>query len=87
MLQQIGMGSPLDDPALVQDQDFVGMQQRAEPVSYDDSASVAYRCAQRGSHPLFGGRIDGGGGIIQYHDGPTRQQSTGNGHALALSPR
>ena len=61
------MGSPFDDPALLQHHDLVAVPDRAQPVSNDDAGAAAP--PQIVVDDLFGDRIERAGRLVENDDG------------------
>src|SRR5829696_6465341 len=85
--QQVGVGALLDDPAAVDDQDPVGVDDGRQPVG-DDQAGPALEDGGQGLLDVdLGLRVEVGGGLLKVHDGRVGQQQPGDGQALLLPAR
>ena len=62
------MGAALDDPAAVEDQDLVGVDDGGQAVGDDERGHAAPEAAQGGLHGLLGGAVECRGGLVQDHD-------------------
>ena len=81
---QLGVGAALDDPAVVEEEDAVGVHQRAETVRDDDGDAAGALGAER-ADALLGAGVDGGGRVVEDHDGGLQHQRPRDGEALALA--
>src|SRR5829696_10205511 len=85
--QQVGVGALLDDPAAVDDQDPVGVDDGRQPVG-DDQAGPALEGGGQGLLDVdLGLRVEVGGGLVEDDDGRVGQQQPGDGQALLLPAR
>lgn len=82
---QLVVGSPLDDAALFQHQDTVGVADRGQPVRNDKGGAPFHQPV----HPLLnqglGARIDRRGSLVQDQHRRIRHRRPRNGEQLALS--
>ena len=74
----------LDDPAAVQDDDPVGVGDRAEPVRDDERRPLAHQTLERLLHGLLRLAVERGCRFVQDEDARVLEQRAGDGHALAL---
>src|SRR5829696_1840665 len=85
--QQVGVGALLDDPAAVDDQDPVGVDDGRQPVG-DDQAGPALEGGGQGLLDVdLGLGVEVGGGLVEDDDGRVGQQQPGDGQALLLPAR
>src|SRR5215212_419361 len=85
--EQLGVGALLDDPAAVDDQDPVGVDDGRQPVG-DDQAGPALEGGGQGPLDLhLGLGVEVGGGLVEDDDGRVGQQQPGDGQALLLPAR
>src|SRR3569833_2338177 len=59
--QQLEVRAAFDDMTVLDEQDLVGMHQRAQPMRDDDGHPTLGEFPHREADTLLGGRIDGGG--------------------------
>ena len=82
---ELVVGAPLDNAALLQDHDAVGVLNGAEPVSDDKGGAPSHQ----GVHALldqgFGAGVNGGGGLVQNQHRRVGHGGPGNGQQLALA--
>ena len=84
---QIIVGTPLDDAAMVQDHDAVGVHDGAEAVRDDEYGSAMHQGIHTVLDQLLGTGVDGGGGFVQDHDRRIGHSGPGNGDQLPLTLR
>ena len=74
-----------DDAAVVDDDDVVGIADRAQAMGDDDSRAAFHEAVQRGLDDFFAFRIEGRRRFIEDEDARVLKDSPGNGNALALA--
>ena len=79
------MRAALDDPAVLDEQDLVGMHQRAQPVRDDERHAVLGEALHRRADALLGAGVDRGGGIVEDQHRRPQHQAAGDRQALALA--
>src|SRR6185437_5717605 len=84
-VEKFAMRSPLDDPALLDDENAVGLHDRAEAVGDDERRSSGKEFFQRGLHGHFGGGVDGAGGFIGHEDARVGEERAGKADELPLT--
>lgn len=83
LVGHILVGSPLGDPAIVHDDNFVGIADGGEPVGDDEGRATA--AAQIVVNFLFDERVEGAGGFIEEEDGRISGEGAGDLHSLGLA--
>lgn len=68
LMNKLGMFSALDDLALLDHNNLIGMLDRAQPVGNDHRRPVLHQLHQRVLHKLLGFRIQRGGRLVQDQD-------------------
>jgi hypothetical protein len=82
---QLGVGAPLHDPSLVQDQDLVGAPDGGESVrDHEGGATTAERVDPVADHGLRLG-VEGGGGLVEDEDARVGEHRSGDCHPLPLA--
>ena len=79
------MRAALDDPALIEHEDEVGVHDALDAVGDDEGRAVLHQVIQRLPDLRFRLQVDRGGGIIQHEDAGILEQRAGDGDALLLS--
>ena len=79
------MGSPLDDPALLQNHDTVGVPHRGETVGDDKGSAALHQPVHALLHQLLCASVDGGRGLVQNQDGRIGYGGAGDGEELPLA--
>ncbi|KAJ0160181.1 hypothetical protein CTA2_8415 [Colletotrichum tanaceti] len=83
---QVIVGTLLDDPAGVHDDDVVGVADGRQPVGDgDDGAVLGRRLLDGALDALLAGRVERRGGLVQHEDLGVADQGPGEGDALALA--
>ena len=82
---QIVVGSPLDDPALLHDHDTVGILDCGKPVGDDKGGASLHQGVHAGLHQLLGAGVNGGRRFVQDEGGRVGHGGPGDGQKLALS--
>lgn len=77
--------SPLDDPAIPQDQDLVGVADGGQAVGNRDGGLLTAHLVDAGGDHLLSVRIDAGGRLIQDQDPWVTGHHPGEGNQLALT--
>ncbi len=85
--EQLGMGAPLDDAAVLEHEQQVSGADRGQPVRDHDRRTPIQRLGERLLHRRLGGGVQVGGGLVQDDDPRARQQRPGDGQALPLPTR
>ena len=62
------MGPPLDNFAVVDDQNLVGVANRAEAVGDDKTGATGHEATHGFLDVIFGARIDAAGGFVENQD-------------------
>jgi len=75
--------APLDHRAPVEHDDLVAVADRAQAMGDDQARAPAP--PQVVVHPPFGGRVEGGGGLVEHQDRGVAGQGAGDGQALTLA--
>ena len=85
LLDELVVGATLDDAALLQHHDAVGVLHCAQPVGDDKGGAAGHQ----GVHALLdqglGAGVDGGGGLVQNQHRRVRHGSPGDGQQLPLA--
>ena len=79
------MRASLDDAAVVEDDDVVGVLHRRHAVRDDQHRPPLPDLAQRAQDPLLGLRIDGAQGVVEEEDQRVAHESARDRGALLLS--
>ena len=79
------MAPALDDPALFEEQDLVGVHQRAQPVGDDDRRAGRDLGPERRADALLGRGVDRRGRIVEHQDRRGQQDAARDRQALALA--
>ena len=79
------MGAPLDDAALIQNHDAVGIADGGQPVGDDENRPALHQRVHAGLDLGLGVGIDGGGGLVQDHHRGIRHRRPGDGDELPLA--
>ena len=69
LLDELVMGAPLDDAALLHDHDAVGVAHRGQAVGDDKGGAPGHQGVHAVLHQPLGAGIDGGGGLVQNEHG------------------
>lgn len=80
--EEFGVGSLLDDVALFEDVDAVGVLDGGESVCDDEGGAVFHEAVEGVLDLAFGFGIDGGGGFVEEEDGCVFEECAGYGEAL-----
>ena len=83
--QQFIMGPLFDDAAVVDDDDVVGIADRAQAVGDDDGRAAFHEAVQGSLDDLFAFRIESRRRFIEDEDARVLEDGPGNGDALALA--
>jgi hypothetical protein len=81
------MAAALDDPALLQEQDLVGIHERAQPMRDDDRRPACGLAPERLADVLLGGGIDRRGRVVEHQDRRREEDAAGDRETLALTAR
>src|SRR3954466_720400 len=85
--EQLVVGALLDDPAVLEHDDQVGVADRREPVGDDEGGSVGEEDAERVLDLAFGADVDRGRRLVEDQDSWVCEQGPGQGDQLALPER
>lgn len=83
--QQLLMSTFLNDVALVEDEDAVGVFDGGEAVGDDDGGAVLHEELEAGLDMGFGEGVDAGGGFIEDEEGGVFEDNADEGDELALA--
>ena len=81
------MGAPLDDLALVQDDDLVGVADRRQPVGDRERRPPLGEALELGLHGVLGLGVKRAGGLVEHEHRRVAQHRAGDRHALLLTAR
>ena len=81
------MISPLDDPAIVDHQNAIGLHDRAEPMGNDKRRAARQQSFQRTLHEQFGRGVDGACGFVEHEDAGIGKKCSGEADQLPLAER
>jgi hypothetical protein len=84
-LKKFTMGTPLNDPAGIHDEDLIAGNDALEPMRHEHDRASALEGLQRFQEKLLVVRIKGAGRLIEDKKRRTRDQRPGDGKPLALS--
>ena len=79
------MGAPLEDAALVEDDDLVGPLHGAQAVGDHQGGAAGEEAFEGVLDEAFGLGVEGGGGFVEDEDGRVAQYGPGDGEALPLA--
>src|ERR1043165_1132453 len=79
------MGSVLNNAAVVEHRDTVGISDGGDPVRDEDGGTSAHLLAQVIEDLLFCVGVNAGKGIVKHHDARIANQSAGNSGTLLLA--
>src|SRR5213594_3139241 len=79
------MRAALDNLAVTQDEDLVGVTNRAESMRDDEAGAVGHQSLQGFLDQPLGGGIDAGGCFVEQENRGILQQSARDAHALFLT--
>jgi len=82
---QAVMCTALDDLAGLEYEHLVGVPDRAQPMSDDETGPIAQQALQRALDQSLGARVDAGGRFVQDQDARIGQRSAGDRQQLPLS--
>src|SRR5262252_10156141 len=83
-LEQLGVRARLHHPALVEDDDLIGLLGDAQSVRHDERAAPRDGGAERVEDLRLLARIDGGENVVEHKDGRLGHEGAGEGDTLAL---
>src|SRR5439155_19684928 len=66
--EEVAEVAALDDLAVVEDEDLVGIDDRREAVRDDERGAVARDLGERGLNGFFGVRVEGRGRLVEDED-------------------
>ena len=76
---QLFVGAALDNPAVIEHHDGVGVADGGKPVGDDKYLSALHEFIHAVLHQSFGAGIDGGGRFVEDHGGRVRHRRAGDG--------
>src|SRR5690606_7317829 len=79
------MRAALDDAAVIDHDNLVGIDDRREPVRDDERGAVARDSVESDLDLPLGVAVEGGGRLVEDEDRWPFQDGAGNGHALLLA--
>src|SRR5450759_573755 len=85
--EQIAVRTPLNDAALGDDQDLIGLAHRRQPVGDHHRRAASQRRPERQLHRQFRLRVEVRRRLVEHHDVGRLEQQPGNRNALLLAPR
>jgi len=68
-----------DDPAVVDDEELVGLADRAQAVGDDEGGTAVHEAQQPLLDLLLGARVDAAGGLVEDEDARVGQDGAGDG--------
>lgn len=80
------MGAPLDEAAVVEDQDLVGGHDGRQPMGDDQGRAATQGLVEGGLHGGLVLGVEVAGGLVEDDDAGVLQQHPGDGQALLLAP-
>src|SRR5215472_3688621 len=86
-LEQFGVRARLHHPALVEDDDLIGLLGDAQSVRHDERAAPRDGGAERAEDLRLLARVDRGENVVEHEDGRLGHEGPGEGDALALPTR
>ena len=81
------MGAALDDAAVVENHDRVGVLHGRQAVGNDEDRAALHQCVHAALHQKLRARVDGAGRFVKDHDGRVGDRRAGDGQQLALTLR
>ena len=78
------MGAALDDSALVEDDDLVGVADRGQPVGDRERGPSLGQPLELGLHGVLGLGVKRAGGLVEDEDRRVAQHRAGDRHPLLL---
>src|ERR1700720_1042477 len=81
------MRAALDDAAVAEDDDLVGVLHGGGAVRNQNRGSAVHHAAEAGEDALFSLCIDAGKGVVEDEDARVADDGAGDGGALLLSAR
>ena len=82
---QILVGATLDDAAVIQHHNAIGIAHGGEAVGNDEGGSALHQRVHTLLHQSFGTGVDGGGSLVQNHNRRVSYCGTGDRDKLTLS--
>ena len=82
---ELVVGAPLDDTAVVQHHNGVGVLHGAQAVGDDEHGAARHQSVHTGLDNGLGVGVDGGGGLVQNHHRRVSHSGPGNGQQLPLA--
>lgn len=79
------MPSGLDDPPVLEDEDFVSVDDGGEAVCNDDARAPLHQSFERLLNEAFGFGIERGGGFVENENAGIFKDDAGDGDALPLT--
>lgn len=87
LADELGVRAHLDDAALLQDEDAVGVDDRREPVRDDERRPSLHQRFQRRLHRLLGLRVESESRLVEYQNARILEQCARDGESLPLAHR
>src|SRR5690348_15710434 len=84
---QILMCTKLNQPAIVQDHDSIGIPDGRQSMCDDETGPVLRQASDRLLDQLLAANINGGGGLVKNQNSRVTQDRPGNCNALSLAAR
>src|SRR5688500_12767076 len=81
------MAAALGDPALIEDDDLVGVDHGRQAVGDDDAGAARRDVVQRLLDRRLGAAVEGAGRLVEDQDRRGLEQGAGDGDALLLAAR
>ena len=85
LADELVVGAGLDDPALVEDEDPVGVEQGAEPVGDEDDGPVGPGGVDRLLNPPLVDVVERRGPLVEDQDRRVLEEDAGQGDPLPLA--
>ena len=84
-MQELIMGSVLNNASLIHDDDSIGMTHRAEAMCNHQCGAIGSDVHQGPLNRCFGVVVNGSCGLIEHQDRSIFEDGSGKGDALSLS--
>ena len=85
VLEQLGVLADLDDLAVLHHNNFVSLQDGAEPMGDDEGGAAGHQARHRVLNETFAFGVERAGGLIEDEESRIFQDRAGDGDALALA--
>jgi len=79
------VGADLDNAALMEDNDLIGLVDGRESVGDDDGGAAQHECVEAALDGFLCFAVEGTSGLIEDDHGRIFQEDAGDGEALSLS--